>query len=298
MGNKLLLAGKPPFKTGKVRELFEIPEGIIFVATDRVSAFDVVFPDLIPDKGRFLNLISAFWFNHLRDVVDNHFITADPEAFPPAVRDEILLLEGRAMLVKRAEILPVECIVRGYLSGSAWAEYRKSGTVCGRALPGGLKQSAKLAAPLFTPTTKADSGHDRPLLPGELEQLVGEKTAAELEKLSIAIYQAGAEHVRKSGLILADTKFEFGMIDGKLCLADEVLTPDSSRFWLAADYREDCTPTGFDKQYLRDYVESISWDKNPPAPKLPDEVIQATRQRYLQAYHMITGHEELPVSRR
>lgn len=276
---------------GKVRDIYEIPEGVILVATDRISAFDVVFPSLIPDKGRVLSLISAFWFELVSGEIGSHFITVDPDEFPASVRDDVRALEGRAMLVRPAEILPVECVVRGYLTGSAWAEYSRVGTIGGYPMPGGLRDGDELPQPLFTPTTKETAGHDRPLGPGELEAMLGAGLAGRLAEKSRRLYLLGANYARSRGIILADSKFEFGLDGEELLLADELFTPDSSRFWPRDSYRPGHAVPSFDKQFVRDYVEQLGWDKNPPAPELPEDVIHKTREKYLEAYFRLTGRE-------
>lgn len=274
---------------GKVRDIYEVPDGLILVATDRISAFDVVFPTTIPDKGRVLNLLSAFWFKALELDMPNHFVAVDPEEFPEEARALAREAGGRAMLVKRAEVIPVECVVRGYLAGSAWSEYRSTGKAYGYTLPAGLLEGEKLPEPLFTPTTKETNGHDRPLKPGELCSLVGAETAHQLAEASLRLYAHGAEYARERGIILADSKFEFGRIDGRLSVVDELLTPDSSRFWPAGQYRAGGPIPSFDKQFVRDYVEAVGWNKQPPAPVLPEEVVLRTRQKYLEAFERLTG---------
>lgn len=284
-----LAAGARLIGRGKVRDIFETADGLILLATDRISAFDVVFPDPIPDKGRVLTQLSAFWFEKTAGEIPNHFITADPESFPKPLQAAALAAQGRAMLVRRAGVLPVECVVRGYLAGSAWAEYRKCGRAFGYALPAGLREGDALPEPIFTPTTKETGGHDRPLEPGELRNIVGSETAHRLAEMSLTLFRFGAAHASTRGIVLADTKFEFGWLDGELILVDEILTPDSSRFWPADHYRPGAAIPSFDKQFLRDYVENIGWDKNPPAPKLPEDVIVRTRQKYLEALERLTG---------
>lgn len=279
---------------GKVRDIYEIPEGLILVATDRISAFDVVFPTVIPDKGKVLNLLSAFWFNALEPYMPNHFIAVDPEAFPTHARALAREAGGRAMFVKRADVIPVECVVRGYLAGSAWSEYKKNGKAFGYTLPGGLKEGEELPDPIFTPTTKEATGHDRPLQPGELGSLVGAETAHQLAEASLLLYAHAREFASTKGIILADSKFEFGWIDGRLAVVDELFTPDSSRFWPADQYRPGSPVPSFDKQFVRDYVESIGWDKQPPAPPLPDDVVARTREKYLEAFQRLTGLDLQP----
>jgi len=274
---------------GKVRDVYEIDGKILIVATDRISAFDYILPTGIPDKGRVLTQLSVFWFEFLGQLAPNHFLTANVDEYPdplPSYRDQ---LEGRSMLVKRAEMAEVECVARGYLSGSGWKEYQKSQSVCGVALPAGLKESDKLPAPIFTPSTKAQSGHDENISMEQAAGLVGEETATKLRDLTLAIYTHAAEYALTRGIIIADTKFEFGFADGELILADEVLTPDSSRFWPLASYAPGGAQPSFDKQYVRDYLESIRWNKQPPAPPLPEDVAVRTSEKYKEAYRALTG---------
>lgn len=278
----------PLVKSGKVREIFDLDDALLFVATDRISAFDVVLPTPIPDKGRVLTQLSLFWFGFLRDVVPNHFITDNVTAYRPVLKQYADELEGRAMIVKKAEVLPVECIVRGYLAGSGWSEYRKSGTVCGEKLPAGLREAEQLPTPIFTPTTKAVTGHDQNMTFEELCGLVGQERAEQLREISITLYQRARDYAAPRGIIIADTKFEFGLVNGALTLVDEVLTPDSSRFWPAAEYAPGKTPPSFDKQYVRDYLTAIGWNKEPPAPALPEEVVRKTREKYLEVLRVLT----------
>lgn len=281
----------PLFKKGKVRDVYELRDKLLVVVTDRISAFDVVFPTLVPNKGKVLNKISEFWFNYTRDIIGNHMITTDVAECPepiPAYKEE---LEGRSMLVYKVNMLPVECVVRGYLAGSALKEYRKSGSICGIKLPDGLAESQKLPEPIFTPAAKAETGHDENISMSELENRIGKELAGKLADTSIALYNSASRHAESRGLILADTKFEFGFLGEKLVVADEMFTPDSSRFWDMAKYEVGKPQDSFDKQYVRDYLESINWDKNPPAPLLPDEVVRNTELKYLEAYAKITGRE-------
>lgn len=274
-------------RSGKVRDIYEVShDRLLIVATDRISAFDVILEQTIPDKGRVLTGLSTFWFEQTRDLVASHLISADPTDFPETVGPE---LAGRAMLVRAARVVPMECVVRGYLFGSAWKEYREHQTVNGVGLPAGLAEAQLLGEPIFTPTTKAEESHDVPLTPEEGAALVGKARYEQLRELSIAVYRAGAEHLAARGVIAADTKFEFGEIDGELVLIDEVLTPDSSRMWPADEYRVGTQPPSFDKQYVRDYLESVTWNKEPPPPPLPDEVVEGTRARYVEAYELVTG---------
>ncbi len=277
---------------GKVRDLYALDDLILMVATDRLSAFDVVFPDPIPDKGRILTRLSVFWFEMLHELVPNHIVETDVQKFPDSLKKYTELLKDRSMLVKRAEPLAIECIVRGYITGSGWKDYLKTGKVCGISLPQGLRESDRLPEPIFTPSTKADVGlHDENITLDKAAEIVGRQTLDQVEELSLKIYEAASEYALKRGIIIADTKFEFGFIDGTLCLIDEVLTPDSSRFWPLDSYEPGRPQESFDKQFVRNYLESIKWDKKPPAPSLPEEIKTKTRQRYLDAYRRITGRE-------
>jgi len=273
---------------GKVRDIYEAGDELVMVASDRVSAFDVVLPTPIPDKGRVLTGLSLFWFEQTKDLVANHLVTADAREFPEPFGKEPEL-RGRSMLVQRAEVVPIECVARGYLSGSGWKEYKASDTVCGIRLPSGLAESAQLPEPMFTPSTKATEGHDENITIGQAEELVGKGLARKLEELTLSIYQRGAEIARERGIILADTKFEFGFADGELILIDEVMTPDSSRFWPADEYEPGHGQPSFDKQYVRDWLEASDWNKEPPAPDLPEDVVEGTAARYREAYERITG---------
>jgi phosphoribosylaminoimidazole-succinocarboxamide synthase len=273
---------------GKVRETYAVDEErLLLVATDRLSAFDVIFGQPIPDKGRVLTGLSAYWFGLLAPLGRTHFISADPDDLPVGARTPELA--GRSMLVRRAQRIDAECVVRGYLAGSGWAEYRRTGMVGGHLLPTGLREADRLPEPIFTPSTKAEVGHDENITRAQLADMVGADLAQQLEDRSLAVYRAGAARAEEVGLILADTKFEFGWIDGELALIDEVLTPDSSRFWDAALYAPGSSPPSFDKQYVRDFVAGSGWNKEPPAPTLPDEVIRGTTERYVTAYERITG---------
>jgi phosphoribosylaminoimidazole-succinocarboxamide synthase len=278
--------------SGKVRDVYDIDETqLLFVATDRISAFDYVLATGIPHKGRILNQISLFWFDFLADVVPNHLITADVEKYPPQVRKYADQLRGRSMLVRRAEIFPVECIVRGYLSGSGWKEYKSTGKVSGITLPSGLNESDALPEPIFTPSTKATSGHDENISFDEMCNIIGVETASHLRDLTLRIYKKAAAYARQRGIIIADTKFEFGQTAHGITLADEVLTPDSSRFWPADKYSPGRPQDSYDKQYVRDYLEEIHWNKQPPAPALPPEVARRTSEKYLEAYTQLTGRK-------
>jgi phosphoribosylaminoimidazole-succinocarboxamide synthase len=289
------LTGLGPRHQGKVRDIYDLGDQLLLVATDRISAFDVVMNEPIPDKGRILTRLSAFWFRHLADLTPNHLVTLKVEEFPSACRPFQDLLAGRTMLVRKCKPLPVECIVRGYLSGSGWAEYRQSGAIGGLALPPGLVESQKLPEPIFTPSTKAELGtHDENISFADMAGLIGAALAAKVRDLSLAIYRLALAWAEPRGIIIADTKFEFGLADGtdeKLLLIDEVLTPDSSRFWPQEDYLPGGPQKSYDKQYLRDYLESLGWNKQPPPPPLPAEVIANTRARYLQALKTLTGED-------
>jgi phosphoribosylaminoimidazole-succinocarboxamide synthase len=275
---------------GKVRDVYAIgPDKLLIVATDRISAFDYILPTGIPDKGRILTQITLFWMDKLLGIVPNHLVTADVEQYPDELRRYRDQLIGRSMLVRRAEMVQVECVARGYLSGSGWKEYRAAGRVCGIQLPEGLKESDKLPHPIFTPATKASSGHDENISVERMGELVGHDVARRLQRLTLDLYTAAADYARGRGIIIADTKFEFGFIDGQLVLADEALTPDSSRFWPADEYKPGGAQPSYDKQYVRDYLESIRWNKQPPAPVLPDEVAARTAEKYREAYRALTG---------
>ena len=284
------LEGMQPVKRGKVRDLYDLGDALLMVATDRISAFDVVMPEAIPDKGKILNQISLFWFNVMQALVDNHVISADVQTFPENCRPFADLLQGRSMLVKKAEPLPIECVVRGYLSGSGWSSYQENQSICGIRLPAGLKESEKLPEPIFTPSTKEEIGrHDINIDFAEACNRIGRDLAEKVRDLSLAIYTKGAQLAIEKGIIIADTKFEFGLIDGELILIDEVLTPDSSRFWPQDTYTPGVPQKSFDKQYLRDYLLKIKWNKKPPAPHLPEEVVTNTRKKYLEALRRIAG---------
>jgi phosphoribosylaminoimidazole-succinocarboxamide synthase len=278
--------------SGKVRDVYELDsEHLLFAATDRISAFDYVLATGIPHKGRVLTQISLFWFNFLRDVVANHVVTADVEKYPAAAQIYADQLHGRSMMVMRAEMIPVECVVRGYISGSAWKEYKASGRVCGIELPAGLKESAKLPQPIFTPATKATTGHDENIPFDEMTRIVGVELSRQLRDLTLKIYSKAADYALQKGIIIADTKFEFGMTSKGITLADEVLTPDSSRFWPADKYQPGRAQDSYDKQYVRDYLEQIRWNKQPPAPALPLGVARQTSEKYLEAFQQLTGHK-------
>ncbi len=278
------------FSRGKVRDVYDVDDKLLIVTTDRISAFDVIMNDPIPGKGEILTRMSTFWFNRMEDFVPNHLITTNVDEFPEECAPYREILKGRSMLVKKAKALPVECIVRGYISGSGWNDYCAEGTVSGIVLPAGLKESARLEQPIFTPSTKAEAGqHDAPMTRGQMEELIGLEMARKVIDVSIGIYNRAREIASVGGIIIADTKMEFGTIDGQLILIDELLTPDSSRFWPEDDFEEGRSQKSFDKQYLRDYLTSIKWDKKPPAPKLPKEVIAETAKKYEEALVRIVG---------
>ncbi len=284
-----------PICRGKVRDVYDAGDDrLVIVATDRISAYDCVLPSGIPDKGRILTEISAFWFEELRHIVQNHFITCDTARFPGAFAPYASLVRGRAMLVRKAERIDFECVARGYLAGSAWKEYSEKGTVCGESLEEGLEESARLATPVFSPATKAELGHDENISFAEFELAVGPGLAQQLRKLSLELYGVGARHCLERGLILADTKFEFGTLGGEVMLIDEVLSPDSSRFWPAEEYEPGRPQHSFDKQFVRDYLKSIGWKGEPPAPPLPADVVTRTRERYLEALEKIRGAPQAP----
>jgi phosphoribosylaminoimidazole-succinocarboxamide synthase len=278
--------------SGKVRDVYSIgDQQLLFVATDRISAFDYILATGIPHKGRVLNQTSMFWFDFLADVVPNHLVTADVDQYPAAVRKYVDQLRGRSMLVQRAEMFPVECVVRGYISGSAWKEYKATGKVSGLALPAGLKESEAFPEPIFTPSTKATTGHDENISFDQMCEIVGAEPAAQLRDLTLNVYKKAAAYARQRGIIIADTKFEFGRTAKGITLADEVLTPDSSRFWPADKYAPGRPQDSYDKQYVRDYLEQIHWNKQPPAPALPADVARRTSEKYLKAYFQLTGHK-------
>jgi phosphoribosylaminoimidazole-succinocarboxamide synthase len=262
----------------------------LIVVTDRISAFDVVLPNPIPFKGAVLTALSSFWFDFLKHVVPNHLISTDVDTYPAPLRSHRDQLEGRSMLVVRADVFPIECVARGYLVGSGWKEYQQTGEVCGVKLPGGLRESDKLAEPIFTPATKAETGHDINISEREMAGVIGEEATRKLKDLTLTLYSRAAEYADSRGIIIADTKFEFGVNDGKVILVDEALTPDSSRFWPKESYEPGRGQQSFDKQYLRDYLETVKWDKKPPGPDLPNKVVAQTSEKYLEAYRLLTGH--------
>jgi phosphoribosylaminoimidazole-succinocarboxamide synthase len=276
---------------GKVRDVYTIDNRLLIIATDRISAFDYILPTGIPDKGKVLTQLSIFWFEFLKDLTPNHFLSASVDEYPPALAPFRSQLEGRSMLVRRAQMVEIECVARGYLSGSGWKEYRQQGTVCGIKLPAGLRESDKLPEPIFTPSTKATTGHDENISFDHVCSMIGADLAKRLRDLTLNIYTRAARYAETRGIIIADTKFEFGFVGEELILGDEVLTPDSSRFWPADTYQPGGPQFSFDKQYVRDYLESIHWNKQPPAPPLPEEVAVKTSEKYRQAYHILTGRE-------
>ena len=283
------LPGLEPYTRGKVRDVYQVADRLLIVATDRISAFDYILPTGIPDKGRVLTQLSIFWFDFLREMTPTHFLTARVEDYPEPLRRHAHQLEGRSMLVKRARMVDIECVARGYLSGSGWKEYQQHGTVCGIALPPGLRECDRLAEPIFTPATKAQTGHDENISFETMVGLIGAPLAARLRDLTLEIYTRAARYAETKGILIADTKFEFGFVGSELVLGDEVLTPDSSRFWPAESYRPGGPQFSFDKQFVRDYLESIAWNKQPPAPPLPAEVAARTSEKYRQAYSVLTG---------
>jgi len=284
------LPGIKKLRSGKVREVFDLGERLLFIATDRISAFDVILPDPIPHKGAVLNQISAFWFKRF-DEIQNHLVTADFEKFPKNLQPFREQLAGRSMIIKKTKPLPVECVVRGYLAGSSWKEYQQSQSVCGIKLPAGLKLASQLPEPIFTPATKAEEGHDENIDMKRCAHIIGEELADRVKALSLEIYSRGRDHAAQRGIIVADTKFEFGTVDGDLLLIDECLTPDSSRFWPKDQYAVGQSPPSFDKQFVRDYLETLDWDKTPPAPRLPKDVVEKTSAKYLEAFRRLTGNE-------
>ena len=291
-GNTLLqldLPGVPKVRSGKVREMFDLGDRLLMVASDRISAYDVVMPNGIPRKGEVLTLFSHFWFDRAADLVPNHLLSKADEPLPEAVQSHADQIGRRAMVVKKAQPLAIECVVRGYLAGSGWKEYQKQGTVCGINLPDGLENSSQLPEPIFTPATKAEEGHDENISFDEAVNIVGKNVAEQARELSIKLYERGRHHAAEKGIIIADTKFEFGIFEGELILIDEVLTPDSSRFWPADLYAPGKNQPSFDKQFVRDYLETLDWDKTPPGPELPADIVQKTSEKYIEAYTRVTG---------
>jgi phosphoribosylaminoimidazole-succinocarboxamide synthase len=283
------LPGVKLFSRGKVRDVYVVGDKLLVVATDRLSAFDVVMHEGIPDKGRVLTQLSCFWFNFIQDGIRHHFITAEVADYPPELHAFADQLEGRSMLVEKAQTFPIECVVRGYLAGSGWKEYRATGSVCGIKLPAGLQEASRLENPIFTPATKAQTGHDENISWEEMAARVGKEAAGKLRELSLGLYRKGREFAEGRGIIIADTKFEWGLKDGQVILIDEVLTPDSSRFWPMQDYAPGKPQPSFDKQFVRDYLESLHWNKQPPPPPLPAEVVNKTSEKYREAYRLLTG---------
>jgi phosphoribosylaminoimidazole-succinocarboxamide synthase len=289
------LDGLKLYRRGKVRDVYEVDDALLIVATDRISAFDYVLGSGIPDKGKVLTQLSGFWFERMGDLVPHHLISLDVDRFPDAARPHAAVLRGRTMLTRKTDPIPIECVARGYLSGSGWKEYQQTGSVCGITLPPGLRESDRLPEPIFTPATKADSGHDVNISEQEAGRLVGTDLIARLKALTLEIYRRGCEHAESKGIIIADTKFEFGLVsqggDREIVLIDEVLTPDSSRFWPQASYAPGHGVPSFDKQFVRDYLEDIKWNKQPPVPSLPEEVVARTREKYVDAFRLLTGRE-------
>jgi phosphoribosylaminoimidazole-succinocarboxamide synthase len=282
----------PLLHRGKVRDIYDLGESLLIVATDRISAFDVVLPTPIPDKGKILTKLTLFWLNFLKDIVENHLITANIDEYPEVLKKHRDVLEGRSMIVRKAKVFPVECIVRGYITGSAMKEYLKTGMVCGIPLPPGLKEADKLPEPIFTPSTKAELGsHDVNITFEEMIKIVGKETAEALKELSLKLYKAASSYAEERGIIIADTKFEFGLHDGKVILVDEVLTPDSSRFWPKESYEPGKPQVSFDKQYIRDWLKNTGWKEGTPPPEIPTEVVEKTREKYLLALKILTGEE-------
>jgi len=286
---QLDLPGIPKLKSGKVREIFDLGDHLLLVATDRISAFDCIMPNGIPRKGEVLTQISFFWFDRFSALVPNHLLAGVKDPLPSALKPFTTQLARRSMIVKKAAPLGIECVVRGYLAGSGWKEYRQTGTVCGIKLPPGLRESSELPEPIFTPATKAETGHDENIPFEEAEKIVGTETASKARDLSLKIYSNAREYARDRGIVIADTKFEFGLFDGKLILIDEVLTPDSSRFWPADQYQPGRSQPSFDKQFVRDFLETLEWDKTPPAPALPADIVAKTQTKYFEAYERLTG---------
>jgi len=284
-----VLEGLQLVKQGKVREMYRTQAGIVMVASDRISAYDVVLPTPIPDKGAVLTGLSAYWFERTAGIVANHMMSTQVDDYPPEAKQHAAELRGRSMLVRETEPVPIECVARGYLSGSGWKEYQQSNSVCGIALPKGLTESAQLPEPIFTPATKAETGHDENITFDEAAEIAGKDTMTALRDFTLDLYTTAAEHARERGIIIADTKFEFGLIDGEVILIDEALTPDSSRFWPASEYEPGKSQPSFDKQYVRDWLDASGWDHSPPGPDLPAVVVQNTRAKYIEAYEKVSG---------
>jgi len=292
MLSKVIITTDLPLKVlnkGKVRDIYDLNENLLLVVTDRISAFDYVLPSPIPSKGACLTQLSKFWFEYTKDIVPNHMISTEFEDFPEEIQSYKECLEHRSMLVKKTKVVPIECIVRGYISGSAWKSYKKDGTVCGIKLSSDLQESEKFDEPLFTPSTKAETGHDINISYDKMKELVGSDVSEQIKEYSLKLYTTAAEYARKRGIIIADTKFEFGMLDNKIILIDEALTPDSSRFWPVDKYQQGRSQASFDKQFVRDYLNTTDWDKNSTPPQLPEKVIKETQRKYQEAYEKITG---------
>ena len=287
------LKGFKLFRRGKVRDVYDLGDRLLIISSDRISCFDLVLPTPVPYKGIVLNQISQFWFSFTKDIIENHLLSADVQNYPEPLKEYTSILKDRSMLVKKSRPLAIECIVRGYLSGSGWKEYQRKGSVCGQKLPQGLKESEKLPQPIFTPSTKADVGHDLNIDDQAAIKIVGQDIYRQVKSQALAVYQKASEYAFKRGIIIADTKFEFGLFEDRLILIDEVLTPDSSRFWPVDSYAKGRGQDSFDKQFVRDYLEGLGWDKNPPAPNLPPEIVQRTSEKYLEAYTMLTGQKLL-----
>ncbi|MBN2143198.1 MAG: phosphoribosylaminoimidazolesuccinocarboxamide synthase [Candidatus Aureabacteria bacterium] len=287
----VILGNLKPIKQGKVRNVYDLNDCFLFVATDRISAYDYILGSPIPDKGKILNQLSKFWFQFLSSITETHFLEDDVLKYPESLQAFEPLLQGRSMLVKKAEVIPVECVVRGYISGSAWQEYKQSGTINESKIPNGLIESERLETPIFTPATKASSGHDENIPFEKMVELIGKEKSTLMREKSLSIYNAARDYLDKRGIILADTKFEFGLIQGDILLIDEVLTPDSSRFWPKSKYTPGKSQESYDKQFVRDYLNRIKWEKKPPAPALPEEIIHKTRDKYLEIFKIITGKE-------
>ncbi len=286
------LANLPLFNIGKVRDLYDLDDKLLMISTDRISAFDYVLPDGIPCKGDVLTALSEFWFNHTKSIVDNHLITTDVAAYPDELKPHAEVIRGRSMLVHKADRIDIECVVRGYIAGSAWLEYKADGTVCGEKLPEGLRESDRLPQLIFTPATKAEQGeHDENISIARMEEIIGKDLSERIIEASFALFKSASQHAEKVGIILCDTKFEFGLLDDNLILIDEVFTPDSSRFWPKDEYEPGKSQSSFDKQYVRDYLAEVGWNKEPPAPHLPKDVIHRTSEKYLEAYRLIVGRE-------
>lgn len=285
------LPGIPLFRRGKVRDVYDLGDTLLIVATDRISAFDCVMPNGIPGKGCVLTALSRFWFEQMKDLVPNHVLTTSVPDYPAQLQPFADQLEGRSMLVRKTECFPVECVARGYLAGSGWKDYLKTGGICGIELPSGLVESDQLPEPIFTPATKAETGHDENISEARMAEIVGAETTAQLKNLTLTLYRRAAQYARERGIILCDTKFEFGLLDGQIIWIDEALTPDSSRFWPADEYLPGQPQRSFDKQFVRDYLETLDWNKQPPAPALPAQIVDATQARYLEAYERLTGKQ-------